>query len=124
MADDGISFFFFFFKYHTSDCVKHDAVLWLQTLKMSHVGLRLRRHVLRPSPLQRHQPPSVHSRHRSIFSLSDVPLPLMHRLPAAAAVVAGAFIFPALLSSYLNGSYNYLLCPETTRQMIILRSNV
>lgn len=90
-------------------------------LKMSHVGLRLR-----PSALQR-RPPSMRSHRRSIFSLSYVALRLMHGLPAAAAaaaVVAGAFISPALLSSYPNGSYNYLPCPQTTRQMIILRSNV
>lgn len=90
-------------------------------VKMSHVGLR---HVLPLSRLQRHQPSTMHSQHRSIFSLTYLPRRLMHHLPAATAVVAGAFIFPALLSSYLNGSYNYLLCPETTRPMIILRSNV
>lgn len=73
---------------------------------------------------RRHQPSTTHSHHRSIFSLTYLPRRLMHHLAAVTAVVAGAFIFPALLSSYLNGSYNYPLCPETTRPMIILRSNV
>lgn len=55
---------------------------WTDGLRMSHVGLRLLRRVLRPSPLQR-RPPSMHSHHRSIFSLSYVLLRLMHRLPAS-----------------------------------------
>lgn len=35
-----------------------------------------------------------------------------------------AFHLPSPFRSYLNGLYNYLLCPETTRQIIILCSNV
>lgn len=65
-----------------------------------------------------------HVHHCSIFKLSYVPPWLIDRLPGLTVCGSRRFHFPTLLRSYLNGSYNYLLCPETTRQIIILCSNV